>query len=160
MILEALILQIKLFLSEDMGIEGVNVIETHDSDLEMSQLKLKDYTSMIAIGGKLNLMVVMSYDNQLLNHLVELFMDGEEVSKDEEQEIIDSVSGETINTIIGLALPLFPNRGKGVTMTPPITVNDATNIKKYKNAKIVSATIRTEHGDLSISALGSVDSIK
>ncbi|MBF0264916.1 MAG: chemotaxis protein CheX [Gammaproteobacteria bacterium] len=161
MILDALILQIKLFLSEDMEISDIEVIETHDStNLELDRLELRDYTSMIATGGKLNAMIVISYDMKLLNHLVEVFMDGEEVSDEEKQEIIDSVSGETINTIMGLALPQFPGRGKGVTITPPITVNDATNIKKYKNSRIISATIQTEYGCLSISALGSEDSIK
>ena len=157
MILDALILQSKLFLSEDMEIEvkEVNINETNGDKLE-----LKDYTSMIGTGGKLNLMIVISYDKNMLNHLVELFMDGEEVDEEEQQEVIDSVSGETINTIIGLALPTFPQRGKGVTITPPITINDASNIKKYKNSKLVSADLVTDFGSLSISALGSEESIK
>ncbi|MCD4758262.1 MAG: chemotaxis protein CheX [Arcobacteraceae bacterium] len=157
MILDALILQSKLFLSEDMGI---NIEEITIDELNPDKLRLKDYTSMIGTGGNLNLMIIISYDSSLLNHLVTLFMDGEEVPEEELVEVIDSVSGETINTIIGLALPTFPNRGKGVTITPPITINDASNIKKYKNSKIVSANITTQYGVLSISAVGSEDSIK
>jgi chemotaxis protein CheX len=157
MILDALILQSKLFLSEDMGIEINNI--TID-ELNPDKLILKDYTSMIGTGGNLNLMVIISYESSLLNHLVTLFMDGEEVAQEEMIEVIDSVSGETINTIIGLALPTFPNRGKGVTITPPITINDASNIKKYKNSKIVSANIKTQYGELSISAVGTEESIK
>ena len=157
MILDALILQSKLFLSEDMGIDINNI--TID-ELNPDKLIPKDYTSMIGTGGTLNLMIIISYDSNLLNHLVTLFMDGEEVAQDEMVEVIDSVSGETINTIIGLALPTFPNRGKGVTITPPITINDASNIKKYKNSKIVSANIVTQYGELSISAVGTEESIK
>jgi len=157
MILDSLILQTKLFLSEDMGFEELKVEIQDDNS---NKLVLKDYTSMIGTGGKLNLMLIISYENVLLNHLVELFMDGEEVEEDEAQEVLDSVSGEVINTIIGLSLPTFPNRGKGVTITPPIAMNDASNMTKYKNAKIVSATILTEFGSLSISAMGTKDSIK
>jgi len=157
MILDALILQSKLFLSEDMDINIENVdIEDQSPD----KLILKDYTSMVGTGGKLNSMVIISFENHLLDKLVELFMDGEEVEEEELEEIKDSVSGETINTIIGLALPTFPNRGKGVTITPPITINNASNIKKYKNAKIISANITTEFGALSISAMGPEDMIK
>lgn len=156
MILDALILQSKLFLSEDMNIKIKNIdVENSAPD----KLILKDYTSMIGTGGKLNLMVVISFEDSILNKLVELFMDGEEVEAEEFEELKDSVSGETINTIIGLSLPIFPNRGKGVTITAPITINDASNIKKYKNAKIVSANITTEFGVLSISAMGSEDQI-
>ena len=157
MILDALVLQSKLFLSEDMGIDIEKVDVVDDSP---NKLFLKDFTSMIGTGGNLNMMVVISFEEQLLDSLVELFMDGEEVEEEEKEEVYDSVTGETINTIIGLALPTFPNRGKGVTITPPITISDASNIKKYKNSKIVTANIKTQFGSLSISAMGSDDSIK
>ena len=157
MILDALILQSKLFLSEDMDIE-VNEVVVEDASPD--KLMLKDYTSMIGTGGKLNIMVVISFENKLLDHLVELFMDGEVVEEDEKEEVYDSVCGETINTIIGLALPIFPNRGKGITITPPITISDASNIKKYRNSKIVTANIQTPYGDMSISAMGSEDLVK
>ena len=157
MILDALILQSKLFLSGDMEIDILNVDRMDNSP---DKLILKNYTSMIGTGGKLNLMVIISFEDKLLNHLVELFMDGEDVEDDEKEEIYDSVTGETINTIIGLALPTFPNRGKGVTITPPITISDASNIKKYKNSKIISAEIITSFGNLSVSAMGSEESVK
>jgi len=157
MILDALILQSKLFLSEDMDIK---IQQINVEDRSPNKLILKDYTSMIGTGGKLNLMIIISFEASLLDKLVELFMDGEEVEDDEQEELKDSVSGEIINTIIGLALPTFPNRGRGVTITPPITINDASNIKKYKNAKIISADIMTECGCLSISAMGSEESVR
>lgn len=151
MILDALILQTKLFLQGDMDIE---ITDINSSVLDTQQLILKQHTSMIGIGGKLNLMSIISFDDELLNKLVELFMEGEEVDEDEEDEIKESVTGEVINTIIGLALPTFPNRGKGVTITPPITINDASKLKKHKNSKIITANITTEFGQLSVSAIG------
>lgn len=154
MILDSLILQTKLFLSSDMDIEVIKVEIDEDNP---AKLILKDYTSMIGTGGSLNVMIVISFDTTVLDQLVELFMEGEEVYEDEKEEIYDSVSGEVINTIIGLALPTFPNRGKNVTITPPITINDASNIKKYKDSNILSAIITTEVGSLSISALGQED---
>lgn len=157
MILDSLILQAKLFLQEDMGME-IKDVTTFNSEEE--KLTLKDYTSMIGAGGELNILVIISYEDKMLNQLVNLFMDGEEVSAEEAQEIKDSVSGEVINTIIGLALPTFPNRGKGVTITPPITVNDASNITKHKNSKIVSVNIATNYGEVSLSAVGPADVLK
>jgi len=151
MILDSLILQTKLFLEDDMDIE---VKDTSMQELDSDHLSLKEHTSMIGVGGKLNLMAVISFDDNLLNELVTLFMDGEEVEEDEVDEVRESVSGEVINTILGLALPTFPNRGKGVTITPPITINDSTKLKKHKNSKILSANVVTNHGDLSISAIG------
>jgi chemotaxis protein CheX len=151
MILDALLMQTKLFLIEDMGIE---IEHTEIIENSPDKLLLKDYTSMIGTGGKLNLMIIITYEQKILEHLVEIFMEGEEINKEEKEEIYNSVSGETINTIIGLSLPIFPNRGKGITITPPITISDASNIKKYKNAKIVTADIKTKFGSLSVSAMG------
>jgi CheY-specific phosphatase CheX len=157
MILDSLILQTRLFLQEDMGLK---INDVTISNLSEDKLELKDYTSMIGVGGKTNLMVVISYDKEILTKLVELFMDGDEIDPSEADEIRDSVAGETINTIMGLALPTFPNRGKGVTITPPIAINDASNLIKQKSAKIVSAQVDTNYGKLSISAIGTEESIK
>lgn len=140
MILDSLILQTKLLLQEDMKLEILDV-ETTKSEYEV--LSLKEFTSMIGIGGKISLMAVISFDANLLDKLVSIFMDGEDVDPDEVTEIRESVTGEVINTIIGLALPTFPNRGKGVTITPPITINEASILKKHKNSKIVSAHVTT-----------------
>ena len=157
MILESLILQTKLFLQEDMGLTIVNVDTTA---LISEALSLNQHTSMIGVGGKLNLMTVISFDDELISKLVELFMDGDEVAEDELEDVMESVTGEVINTIIGLAIPTFPNRGKGVTITPPITINDASSLKKHKNSNIVSANFTTTFGSLSISAIGEADSIR
>ena len=105
MILDSLILQTKLFLQEDMDIDIEEVLVKEESD---EQLTLNQHTSMIGVGGKLNLMIVISFDNGILGKLVELFMDGEEPDEEEADEIKESVTGEVINTILGLALPTFP----------------------------------------------------
>ena len=133
-------------------------VETTKSEYEV--LSLKEFTSMIGIGGKISLMAVISFDANLLDKLVSIFMDGEDVDPDEVTEIRESVTGEVINTIIGLALPTFPNRGKGVTITPPITINEASVLKKHKNSRILSANVTTNFGTVSISAIGEAEFIK
>jgi len=157
MILDALILQSKLFLNGDMGI---NIEDVKTDEVDINKLQLKDYTSMVGTGGSLNILIVITYQQSLLDYLMEQFLEGEEVSEDERQDYLDSVSGEVINTIIGLALPTFPNRGKGVTITPPIMINDASHITKNKNSEIISANIVTDQGEMSIGAVGPVDIIK
>ncbi len=157
MVLDSLVLQAKLFLEDDMGLE---IKEVHKAGIASDMLVLKEYTSMIGVGGKLNLMVVISYEKNILEKLMELFLDGEAVNSDEADEVRDSVAGEVLNTIMGLALPTFPNRGKGVTITPPITINDASNLVKQKSSKIVSVDIATNFGALNISAIGTQETLK
>ena len=132
----------------------IEISNVQTNEIDSAELALLQHTSMIGVGGKINLMAVISFDDAMLTQLVHLFMDGEEVDPDEADEVKESVTGEVINTILGLALPTFPNRGKGVTITPPISINDTSSVKKHKNSKILSATITTDHGTLSISAIG------
>ena len=68
MILDSLILQTKLLLQEDMKLEILDV-ETIRADYEV--LTLKDFTSMIGIGGKISLMAVISFDANLLDKLTQ-----------------------------------------------------------------------------------------
>ena len=135
-------------------------VETIRADYEV--LTLKDFTSMIGIGGKISLMAVISFDANLLDKLVSIFMDGgEDVDPDEVTEIRESVTGEVIKyNYRSWYYQLFPNRGKGVTITPPITINEASILKKHKNSKIVSAHVTTNFGTVSISAIGEAEFIK
>ena len=64
-------------------------------------------------------------------------------------EIRYSVTGEVINTIMGL----------GITITPPVIINEVSILKKYINSKIVSANITTNFGTVSISAIGEANFI-
>ena len=68
MILDSLILQTKLLLQEDMKLEILDV-ETIRADYEV--LTLKDFASMIGIGGKISLMAVISFDANLLDKLTQ-----------------------------------------------------------------------------------------
>ncbi len=146
MILDSLILQTKLLLHEDMHLEIIDV-ETKKADYEV--LVLKEFTSMIGVGGKINLITVISFDSELLNKLVSIFLDDEEVDESEISEIRYSVTGEVINTIMGL----------GITITPPVIINEVSILKKYINSKIVSANITTNFGTVSISAIGEANFI-
>lgn len=152
MVLDALILQTKLFLHDDMQME---IQDVQLCDGSVSKLQLKDYTSMIGTGGKLSLMVVMSFENTVLDQIVTVFMEGESVEDAEIEEIRDSVCGESVNNIIGLALPTFPNRGKGVTITPPVSITEPGHISKHKTSTITTANITTNYGQLSVSIIDS-----
>jgi len=148
MLLDSLMLQTKLFLQDDMGL---TIKEADISEAADDTLKLKDYTSMIGVGGKLSLMIIISYDEKMLHSLTQIFLDGEKADPSEEDEIYDSVAGEVINTIMGLALPTFPNRGKGITITPPVSLRDTSSFIKQKSSVVVSIEIQTNAGALSIS---------
>ena len=150
-ILLPLLKRTKTFLRDDLGISiGNTEVDIYCPE----KLVLKDYTAMVGTGGTLSIIFVISYEDSTLDKLVEIFMEDEEILPQEAEEIKDSVASEIANTIMGNSLPFFPNRGKGVTITTPITIVGAKSVSKYGDSKIATSLVDTEFGEISINAIG------
>ncbi len=132
------------FLKEDMQIE---VISKNVSLNEKNVFKPRDHTAIIGLGGSVKGLVIFGFSNKLVNQLVDAFAYGE-ISDEERDELICEVPAEVANTIIGNAIVNFPNNGKGVTITPPLTMEDSKAMLKFKNSQVVSCTILTKETNL------------
>lgn len=119
-----------------------------------NKLDLKSLTAMIGTGGTLSIIFAVSYEDKILEKLVKVFMSGEKILKEEFEELKESVASEIANTIIGNSLHFFPNKGRGVTITPPITITEAKSISKSKGSKIATCNIVTNFGELTINTIG------
>jgi len=118
------------------------------------KIDLKKNTSMIGIGGSVQLLMTIGYDDELLDKLVEVFLEGEEIEdEDELQEIKDSVSCEILNTIVGNALK-NPVDNTTLSITPPILISEAKSLSKQKDSQIAIAIIKTEFGELLLTVVG------
>jgi len=142
-LLEPIAARTRTLLGEEMGIE-VLASDPHATPLE--RLALQDYTVMIGVGGGVSLFYVTSYDSGVVDRMVEVLMDGEPVADDERAEVYESVSSEIANTIIGNALPFFPDGGRGTTITPPVSIHDIHQIAVPRKSKVAAQEIRTALG--------------
>lgn len=142
--------RLESFLKEEMGMEVKND-ELHI--LCPNKLQLKDYTATIGTGGPISVLFTVSYDKKVLKELVKAFAYGE-ITPEEEEEMIESVACEIANTVLGNAVPEFPDKGKGVTITPPIILKEAKSIAKQKNSQIASVVISTRYGEIMVNAVG------
>ncbi len=137
----------KEFLEEDMGLSVINFKETTSY---VDSNSLQKNIAMIGVSGSANFMMALSYDDQLIEKLVEVFLEGEELHEDEKEEAFESIANEVANTIIGNALPHDNNQ---LFITPPIFIKEAKSLSKTKNSKILISTIETKYGKLSIMAI-------
>jgi CheY-specific phosphatase CheX len=117
---------------------------------------LKKHTTMIGIGGSFNVLFYMTYDDLLLDNLTHIFAYGE-FDRDEFHVLRESAAGEIANTIVGHAIVDFPNEGKGVTLTPPVTIEDAKSITKTSSTQIITVSLLTSYGNLELNVIGSVN---
>ena len=137
----------KEFLEEDMELEVIE-FSTPTSCIETN--KLQKNIAMIGITGSANFMMALSYDDKLIEKLVDVFLEGETVADDEKDEAFESIANEVANTVIGNALPEDENE---LFITPPIFIKEAESLSKNKDSKIIISTMTTEYGDLSIMAI-------
>ncbi|MFT5661394.1 MAG: CheY-specific phosphatase CheX [Sulfurimonas sp.] len=138
------------FLQNDLEI---NVSSDSTDGVSTKKVNLKKNTAMIGTGGSVQVLVTMGYDDALLDKIIEAFLEGEEIDEDEMDEVKESVSCEVINTIVGNALK-NPLDDTALSITPPILIYEATSLFKQKSSQIVTATIKTEFGEMLVTVVG------
>ena len=138
------------FLQDDLGI---NVSSEEIQILAPKKVELKKNTAMIGTGGSVQVLITMGYDDELLEKVVEAFLEGEEIEEDEKDEIRESVSCEFVNTIVGNALK-NPLDGTTLSITPPILICEAKSLFKQKSSKIAVAKIQTDFGEMLLTTIG------
>ena len=112
---------------------------------------------MIGTGGDIQIIITFGYDDTLLDVLTDAFLYGEKVDESELQEVQDSVCCEIANTIIGNVIK-NPMSDSLISITPPILIHEAKSFAKHKNSTIMVAIIKTEFGDIQLTAVGPKES--
>jgi len=149
-VLKAIIHQVEIFMRDEMKIETKFEGEYRSVD----RVELKKYTTTIGIGGTLNLLFYATYNELLLETMTRRFAYGE-ITEDEFAILRDSAAGEIANIIIGHAISHFPNQGQGVSITPPVTIEDGKSIVKTNGTAIISAMLSTPYGNIEMNVIGS-----
>lgn len=149
-VLSAIVYRVELFMKNEMKIDSVFDGEYRS----VEKIELKKYTTTIGIGGSLNLLFYVTYNELLLDNLTRAFAYGD-IEQSEFLILRESAAGEIANMIIGHAVTDFPNRGKGVTITPPVTIEDAKSILKTNGTGIMTAFLSTPYGNMELNVIGS-----
>jgi chemotaxis protein CheX len=138
------------FLKNDAGIGTVD--EKYDFDSPQT-IELESKTILIGTnGGELNTLFAVSYSPKLLDYLMRTLNYGE-ILPEEEEELLEATACELVNTIIGNAISDFPDQGKGISLTPPIVLNELKSISKRDDSHIIVANINTEYGNFMINLI-------
>lgn len=142
------------FFNNDMGI---SVTSKSSEVVCPKQVELKKNTAMVGTGGTIQVIITMSYNDILLEKLVEAFLEGEEPEEEEMDELRESVSSEIVNIIVGNSLT-NPVDGTLLTLTPPVLIYEAKSLFRHKSSGIATATIVTEFGDMLLTVIGPKES--
>jgi chemotaxis protein CheX len=147
-VLKAIIDRAESFIGEDMGIEVLD----KDICANFCEFELLECMTIIGLGGDINALTIFSFETSLVDKLAESFIYGE-VTKEEKAELFSEIPAEVANTVLGNAIPNFPNSGKGATITPPIIIEDARLARKLKDSSVLTARLKTKYGNVQCALL-------
>ncbi|MEY4503846.1 MAG: hypothetical protein RL154_138 [Pseudomonadota bacterium] len=109
-------------------------------------------STVIGVGGAINFLFFMSYEDSVLSELVKKFAYGE-IGEGEIEELKEATALEIANTVIGHAIVDMPNGGKGITITPPILMDNCSIISKTKKSSLIKFDIKTDYGIIMLAVI-------
>lgn len=135
-----------------------NVTEIESSVGDMATLTLLDKTAIIALGGKINLLVAFSFQKSLVDTMYAKMTESFDVAADEVEMYREATVGEVVNTILGhCTIDLQKLDNEGIPMTPPVIVDHVKSIQRMKNTTFLTQSLKTPQGQINISLIGSKD---
>jgi two-component system chemotaxis sensor kinase CheA len=135
------------YLQSDMKINIKN--KALFSYLLINEIKIKSYCSYIHISGLVDVSVCISYDQFLLDKLLDEFNKGHQINNNEIALYRESISKEVINIIIGNAL-FNPYDKSVLEITTPCIIEYDDLITHDLHQKIAHTIVDTEYGEMQI----------
>jgi len=135
------------YLQSDMKINIKNKAEF--SYVLIDEIKLKAYCSYIHISGLVDVSVCISYDQFLLDKLLNEFNQGHAIADSDIAEFRESISKEVINIITGNAL-FNPYDKTVLEITTPSIIEHDELIIHDMHQKIAHVILDTEYGEMQI----------
>ena len=118
-------------------------------------MKLLDMTATIELGAPFNLLVAMSFQEELLAALYERMTDGFDVQPDEVEMYREAAAGDVVNTIFGhCTTDLQELNMSGISLTPPVVLNPANTVQPIENGMFYRQSLNTEFGRMDIILIG------
>lgn len=142
------------FLQTEMG------LSIHDEAVRLDRVQridLQDLTSIVGVGGPVNMFIAFSFDTPLVDHVTTAMTEGLDVEDMDPADLRQDAAGEVINTIIGNSTSDFQGRGETISLSPPVTLDGAKSVFRSKNAVFCTVRLKTDHGALDLDFIGPRD---
>jgi len=138
------------FLNDEMNIQveeqEVNLVPGH-------RLELYYLTTVLTVGGDINVNVIFSYEQNLIEKIFDIYTEELEVLPEERLEYIEETAGDVINIVVGNSTADF-NAIATVNLSPPIMISEAKSIAKSKTSEFFVNYFHTIYGSMSIFCVG------
>jgi CheY-specific phosphatase CheX len=118
-------------------------------------LALREVTVIVALGGTLNILVVMSFELPLLFRLFSVDTAAMRIEPHEQEIYIRETAVEFANIILGHCLADLEEYGLNASLSPPVVIQEPHNIHRPDNAMFARISLTTNAGAVEIDFVGS-----
>lgn len=150
-LIRSLLERCRSYLAEELGCP-VRASSLRPDDLQ--RVEVAPITSMVSLGGGVNMIIAFSYDRSLLERLLELLADGMEIAEEETQTYLEDAACEIINTVVGNSTADVQIKGETIPLSPPLMITGGKSLTRHRNAKFYEADMATEFGRLKVVCIG------
>ncbi|MFI3123633.1 MAG: chemotaxis protein CheX [Methylococcales bacterium] len=135
---------------------GIIATENNSEIGQLNELTFLDMTAVIIIGSEINLLVIFSFEESLINAIYHEMTDELGIKDDEVEKYRKAAAGDVINTVLGHSTIDLLNLDKnGISITPPRILNDVKIIQTMKYKMFYAQSLHTPLGGITISLVGS-----
>lgn len=155
-VMQSILTRTRAYFESEFGI-GMN--ETDSNAGHVDEITLFNMNAIIGVGGVVNLLIVFSFKDGLLNTLYERMTDGLDIQADEVEMYHEEAAREVVNIILGhctIDLQKLDSRGV-IVMTPPVILDRVKTIRRMKEAMFYTQNMDTEMGGMTVSLVGPIN---
>lgn len=135
------------FLAQEIGIEAR---QSSLEDSSVQRLDLRPVTSILSVEGNIRMMVAFSFEQPLIEHILEVYSEGIEVADDEHEIMIESTAAEVINIVVGNATADVQVPGALLSISPPVVMGDAKSITRHRGTQFSAVDLMTGAGAVKV----------
>ena len=135
----------------------IKFLLTKKSYGEIDAFSPADMTAVIGISGPINALVAFSFDNDLVNHLLELETEGLAIPGDELDIYRHDVIAELANVVLGHSTANLAKTGDAIGLSPPMVLEGKGSFRRPKGALFASVSYKTMYGLLDIYTISPMD---
>ena len=150
-LMDRVVTRTKSFLSDELE---TNVLSSRFQLQNVTKIDLRELSSIVVVGGPVNMIVAFSFDHGLIERLFKIYTDDIDVEEGERDLFHGETAGDIINTVIGNVTADIKKNGGALTFSPPVILSGARSLLRHRDAKFYAASMDTEYGALAVNVIG------
>lgn len=117
-------------------------------------LTLHGHSALISLGGRVNMVVIASFDAALARHVLQVELGEVPGDPHELAESLGEAAAETANVILGHCTADLATDGATVTLSPPLVAVDSQRFRRPADAVHLSVAVDTPLGAMRLAFIG------